>query len=389
MHLISPVLRDYAWGTHEDIPQLLGVKPPGGPVAEAWWGAHTSAPSGSVGRESVALDELIARDEEAMLGHEASKRWGARLPYLLKILAIDKPLSLQVHPTLAQARHGFALEQRGTGGLPHQFVDPFHKPEMVVAVTPMVVLAGVREVADTAADLRALGTSRAAGLASALENEGEVRDFIRGALTGGVDDETLTALAELGGAAEPGSSLAAAANALSHFPGDPGAIVALGMNCVQLAPGDAVFVGAGVLHSYQSGMGLEIMANSDNVVRAGLTPKQVNVPLLLKLLDPKPCAPQVPVVRADGAARHLVTTAEEFALTIVNDGKVAVAPAPRIVLCFRGTATLQVGEHTLHLERGQAAFVPHSDGDLTVAADGGAVIARTPMEGERPLTHPH
>ncbi|WP_062077915.1 mannose-6-phosphate isomerase, class I [Demequina globuliformis] len=389
MHLISPVLRDYAWGTHDDIPLLLGVTPPGGPVAEAWWGAHTSAPSPSTLAGGEPLDERIAQDPESTLGHEAAKRWGARLPYLLKVLAIDKPLSIQVHPTLAQARHGFALEQRGTGGLPHAFVDPYHKPEMVVAVTEMRVLAGVREVVDTAADLRSLGTGRAQGLAEALEQAGDVRDFIRGALSGGVDDETLAALADLGSRADAESSMAAAARALAHFPGDAGAIVALAMHAVRLRPGDALFVGAGVLHSYQSGMGLEIMANSDNVVRAGLTPKNVNVPLLLKLLDPKPSEPQAPVVKTAGAARHLVTTSEEFALTLVNDGSVSLPTAPRIVLCFRGTATLTAAGRTLELRRGQAAFVPFEDGELTVAADGGAVIARTPSDGERVLTHPH
>lgn len=367
---------------------MLEVEPTGGPVAEAWWGAHDSGPSqADMDGALCALDEAIAREPESMLGARAVERWGDRLPYLLKVLSIGKPLSIQVHPTLAQAREGFAREQRGTGGAPHHFLDPFHKPEMVVAITRMEVLSGVRPIEATASDLRALKTGRALGLASSLERSGDVRDFIRGALSGGVDQETLEALARVGANADPSSSLAAAARALRHFPGDAGAIVALGMHAVRLEPGDAVFVGAGVLHSYQSGMGLEIMANSDNVVRAGLTPKTVNVPLLLDLLNPEACDPVGPQVRFDGAARHLITPADEFALTIINDGRVNVAAGPRIVLCVRGECHLVAGGRELTLTHGQAAFVRDSLGQLELSVDGGAVVARTPYETERPVTH--
>ncbi len=361
---------------------MLGVAATDEPVAEAWWGAHDSGPS-RLDAEGLPLDELIAREPAGMLGESAAEHWGPRLPYLLKVLSIGKPLSIQVHPTLDQARTGFSEEQRGTGGAPHHFLDPFHKPEMVVAVTPMEILAGVRPVRDTAIDLRSLETVRASELADILEAAGDIRAFIHEALSAGVGPDTLDALARAGQRADAGSSLAAAARTLHHFPGDAGAVVALGMHRVALAPGESLFVGAGVLHSYQSGLGLEIMANSDNVVRAGLTPKPVNVPLLLELLEPRECAPALPTVHSEGAARHLVTEAQEFALTIVTEGRAQLPAAPRIVLALNGEATLHCDDDRIVLEPGKAAFVPHHCGVLDVTTSGQAVVARTPWETER------
>lgn len=375
MHLMRPVLRDYAWGTTRDIPELLGLPFTGRPVAEAWWGAHDSAPSHTdSGHGDLTLDALITEDPDQCLGREATQRWGARLPFLLKLLAIHKPLSIQVHPTLDQAREGFAAEQRGTGGAPHQFLDPFHKPEMVYALTPMTVLAGVRPLDAVRADLALVRTAGAAALADALES-GNLDDYITAALAGAADERTLAALARAGADAREGSSLAVAASALAHFPGDPGAMIALALNVVHLAAGDAVYTGAGVLHSYQSGLGIEVMANSDNVVRAGLTPKRVDIPLLLRLAHTEPCAAVRPDVHHAGAAVTLTTEAEEFALTVVTDGATEVPAGPRIVLVVQGSALVSAQGETLDLARGQAAFVPHGRGTARVAVAGTAVVA--------------
>ncbi|GIG53701.1 mannose-6-phosphate isomerase, class I [Demequina activiva] len=369
------MLRDYAWGTTRDIPELLGLPFTGQPVAEAWWGAHDSAPShADSDHGDLTLDALIAEDPAQCLGQESADRWGARLPFLLKLLAIHKPLSIQVHPTLEQAREGFAAEQRGTGGAPHQFLDPFHKPEMVYALTPMTVLAGVRPLEALSADLALVRTPGSAALADALAS-GNLDDYITAALAGAADERTLAALARAGADAREGSNLAVAASALEHFPGDPGAMVALALNVVHLAPGEAVYTGAGVLHSYQSGLGIEVMANSDNVVRAGLTPKRVDVPLLLRLAHTEPCPAAHPEVTHAGAAVTLTTEAEEFALTVVTDGAAEVPPGPRIVLVVQGSALIDAGGETLELPRGQAVFVPHGRGSARVAVAGTAVVA--------------
>ena len=382
MHLLTPVLRDYAWGTTRDIPELLGMRPTGRPVAEAWWGAHDSSPSVAHAEDGgQPLDELIAADAQACLGADAVDRWGTRLPFLLKVLAIDKPLSIQVHPDLAQARAGFAREQRGTGGLPHTFQDPFHKPEMVVALSPMTVLAGVRPLEHLRADLVRLGTDGAETLADALSS-GDLAHYMTAALAGAADDRTLAALADAGAGAAPQSSLAVAADALRHFPGDPGAMVALGLNVVQLERGESVYTGAGVLHSYQSGVGLEIMANSDNVVRAGLTPKRIDVPLLLELADPRPAPAARPRVTTTAGCIDIVTDAEEYALTVVS-GAATIEPGPRIVLAVEGGATVTGAQASLSLGRGQAAFVRACDGPVEVAASGFTAVARLPRTDER------
>ncbi|MFV0633741.1 mannose-6-phosphate isomerase, class I [Demequina sp.] len=377
MHFLTPVLRDYAWGTTHDIPQLLGIRHNGQPVAEAWWGAHDSSPSRVHNHSGPApLDELVGTDPEGCLGPDAVARWGARLPFLLKILAIHKPLSIQVHPTLEQAREGFAREQRGTGGLPHQFLDPFHKPEMVVALTPMTILAGVRDLDVIADDLRQLGTPGAHVLRATLAR-GDLHDFISAAIAGAADDHTLAALAEAGDAAPHGSSLAVAASALRSFPGDSGALIALGLNAVELAKGEAIYTGAGVLHSYQSGVGIEIMANSDNVVRAGLTPKTIDVPLLLELSHTEPCAPGRPERTEGDGHVHLTTDAEEFALTVVTR-EASIPAGPRIVLAVEGAASIHSESGSLDLIRGQAAFVAYSDGPVEVRSQGLTAVARVP-----------
>ena len=377
MHLITPVLRDYAWGTTGDIAELLGIAPTGAPIAEAWWGTHDTAPSAAQLDDGPhSLRDLIASEPDSCLGPVQHRRWGARLPFLLKLLAIDKPLSIQVHPTLAQARAGFDRENAARAPT-RQFRDPYHKPELVYALTPMTVLAGVRDCDALREDLSTLRTSAADGLAHTL-GAGRLDAFMRAALALDDGGETLDALAEAGGRSPESSSLRVSADALARFPGDRGAIVALALNVVELAPGDAVYTGAGVLHSYQSGLGIEVMANSDNVVRAGLTPKHVDVSLLLELADTVPSAPERPDLSLEGAAVTLTTPAEEFALTVVTDGAVDVPAGPRIVLVVQGEATVRSDEEERGLRRGQAVFVRADEGAAHVVATGTAVVAHLP-----------
>ena len=383
MHLLTPVLRDYAWGTTTDIPAFLGLEPSGGPIAEAWWGAHEDAPSVVSCKDGpVGLDAWITANPVACMGSEALEQWGPRLPFLLKILAVAKPLSIQVHPRAALARAGVAREQDLPADRPRNFRDPYPKPEMVVALTPMRLLVGIRPVADVRADLAQLGTQGAADLAATLINgtvaKTDIADYIRLALNRAADDDTLMALARVGGQAPDGTSLRASADALASFPGDAGALVALALNVVDLAPGEAAVTDAGVLHSYQSGLGIEIMANSDNVARAGLTPKHVDVPLLLEFATTRPTANEWPSVHTHGAAVTLTSQAQEFALTTIVDGEATLPAGPRIVLVADGAATVTAPESELELTRGQAAFVHHSAGAVTVKASGTAMVAHLP-----------
>lgn len=379
MHLLTPVLRHSAWGTTTDITGFLGMEPTGSPVAEAWWGAHEESPSIAHRETSqVALDQLIAREPQSCLGQRAHETWGPRLPFLLKMLAIAKPLSIQVHPKAEPAREGYERERTLQADAPRTFLDPFHKPEMVVAMTPMCLMAGIRPFADLKADLARLGTAGAMRLADAIGDN--LDDYIRCALAGEGGADTLAALEKVGANAPAASALRVSAQTLTSFPGDAGALVALAMNVVELEPGQALFVPAGVLHSYQSGFGIEIMANSDNVVRAGLTPKHVDVPLLLSLATTEPSTPECPETVKNGEAMTFTTQAQEFALTMVSDGEAVIPSGPRIVLTTAGTAKVSAGAERAALASGQALFVRDTMGPATVSATGTAVVAHLPHE---------
>lgn len=393
MYRLEPALQNYAWGMSGVIETMLGAPVSGKPVAEAWWGAHPSAPARATAMhamhadeaglflgEVLELDRLIARDPAAMLGPDVVTRW-ERLPYLLKVLAIAKPLSLQVHPTLAQADEGYRREE-ALGVAPdaatRTFKDRSHKPEMIVALTPMTLLAGFRPARAVAADLMQLGVECARRWAEELNNATEptvaLREYISTVLTDPEAPQALEALLRVGGRTGTPEGLAVASAALLEFPGDPGALVAIALNVVRLLPGEACFTEAGVVHSYQSGVGVEIMANSDNVVRAGLTPKQVDIPLLVQLTDGTPGPPPVVERVADGASTHYPVPVGEFCLTMVERGIAHVGPGPRIVLAVDGTVALRAGSGGLGLQRGQAAFVPYCDGELAIDARGSAVV---------------
>lgn len=381
MYFLTPVLRDYAWGTTDDIPAFMGIEPTGQPVAEAWWGAHEEAPSTvHLPTGSASLDRAITADPLGALGESAVKQWGPRLPFLLKLLAVDQPLSIQVHPTAAQASAGYVRENHGDFSGPRSFHDPFHKPEMVVALTPMRLLVGVRPLSDLIGDLDRLDTDGARALAATLASDhgqASISDYIRLALAHH-DEATLAALSRVGAAAPARSSLRVSADALASFPGDAGALVALALNVVDLEPGESAFTDAGTLHSYQSGLGIEIMANSDNIARAGLTPKPVDVQLLLEFAVTEPSGPERPTVHVHGQAMTLTTRANEFALTLITDGEASVPPGPRIVLVTEGEANVTGTDNNLDLARGQSAFVPHRDGEVVVQARGTTVVAHLP-----------
>jgi mannose-6-phosphate isomerase len=391
MHPLSPALQHYAWGSPGQLPAFLGIEPTGEPVAEAWWGAHPAAPAMAHTPEGdVPLDAVIAADPQANLGASIARAFEGRLPFLLKVLAIARPLSIQVHPSAEQAREGFAREER-SGIAAHDarrvYRDASPKPEMLVALTPMRVLAGFRPAVLTRADVASLEHPDAARLAATLDgpdSAAAIGDYLRLALTAvdaaGLAAEVVRVAARSGASA----SLRAAADAAGHFPQDAGVLVALAMNSVEMPAGDACYTAAGVVHSYQSGMGLEIMANSDNVVRAGLTPKHVDVEELLGIALTRPGALGRPEVERDQAATLLWPDAREFLLTLVEHGPAPFIAHPRIVLALEGETRVEGSAGAATLERGGAVFVPYSDGDITVSTTGRAAVAGVPLTDDDP-----
>jgi len=359
---IGPRLKSFSWGEHDSLPRLLGVEGPGGPVAEAWFGAHESDPSTVDGGGDLA--QYIAADPAACVG-------GDRLPFLLKVLAIASPLSLQVHPTTEQARAGFDAEEAlhvDVAAADRTFRDPRHKPELIVALTPMRLLVGLRGAGELTRDLRALGADSLVPLAEGRES---LLTYVMAVLGGQAEPALIDRLAHV---PEGDTALALAGRAARAFPGDPGALVALAMNPVLLQPGQGCYVPPRVIHSYQSGIGVEIMANSDNVVRGGLTPKAIDVAHLEAILDAQPATPLTPTTVRNGAATTYTVPVDDFSLIRVENGSVELPAQPRIVLALDG-ATVTTASGVLTLAAGEAAFLPLSDAVATVSTEGVAFVA--------------
>jgi mannose-6-phosphate isomerase len=370
---LTPATQRYDWGSTQGIPDLLGFAPDGEPYAEAWWGAHPSAPSVT---DSGPLDAVIAADPEGTLGVTAARDYG-KLPYLLKFLSIAQPLSIQVHPSLARARTGFAAEEDAGVAITDSeriYKDASHKPEMLLAVTHMTVLSGFRPEAELASDLEWLGTD-ASVLRHALR-EGGISGYVTSALTGG----QASVLARLARTTAPQSAqMQIASEALAHYENDPGALVALAMNALTLKPGEALYTPAGTVHCYISGDGVEIMANSDNVVRAGLTHKPINANLLRELAVLSPAEPALPIETVTGAARLLSTDAAEFELVVVSNGAFDALSGPRIIVVMEDGARVETAHDVVVLGRGHSVFVADSEGPAHIETDGVVVVASVPV----------
>ncbi|MDP3237378.1 MAG: mannose-6-phosphate isomerase, class I [Myxococcales bacterium] len=371
MFRLENAVQPYAWGSLTSIPALLGLPASGGPQAELWVGAHPTAPSKVNGR---SLEALIADAPGPMLGAKVAQRFGPRLPFLLKVLAAAKPLSLQAHPSLEQARSGFANEE--SAGVPRMaahrnYRDPNHKPELLCALTPFRALCGFRSVDDTRALLAGLAVPALAPFLEALQ-QGGLRTLFERVMTvpAGERAPLVTAVVAACASRPPVAFTDECANAVAlekEYPGDVGVIGALLLNLVTLKPGEALALGAGNLHAYLEGTGVELMANSDNVLRGGLTPKHVDVPELLRVLDFTD-GPVTIIVPQGAPEATYPTPFPDFRLSRVDVGSAFSLPrnGPDLLLCVEG----EVQVNGLALARGQSAFAPFDEGALMVSGRG-------------------
>ncbi len=388
MDLLRPVVRPYAWGSRTAIAELQGRPvPAAGPEAELWMGAHQSAPAG-VARDPATLDAVIAAAPDRELGPQCAATFGGRLPFLLKVLSADKALSIQVHPTRAQAEAGYQAENRrglAPGDPARNYVDDWPKPELLYALTPFEVVAGLRTPADAAGILRALAVDQLLPLAdqlSATTSASALADALASVLEwpepAGLVAAVVAACARLAPArGRYADACAAVGRVAADHPGDLGLVALLLMRHEVLQPGQAVFMPAGGLHAYLRGTGIELLANSDNVVRAGLTGKHIDVPELLRLLDPAVSVPVLsPCVLADGIS-WFDTPAPEFRLYLLDlTGPCVTLPGagPRILLCTEGACVLRSASgQALDLARGESCFI--SAADALVHATGSAHLA--------------
>ncbi|MET9425778.1 mannose-6-phosphate isomerase, class I [Streptomyces sp. NPDC006540] len=384
MDRLANTVRPYAWGSTTAIPELLGVAPTGEPQAEMWMGAHPGAPSRVTrvtrgGEADQPLSDVIAAAPERELGEAAVAKFGPRLPFLLKLLAAAAPLSLQVHPDLAQARDGYGAEENAGVPVdaPHRnYKDANHKPELICALTPFDGLCGFRvpaAAAELLAGLEVDSLKPYVDLLHAQPEDAALREVLTAVLTADPQEMAAT-VAEAAAAAERlGGAYAPYAEIARHYPGDPGVIAAMLLNHIQLQPGEALFLGAGVPHAYLDGLGVEIMANSDNVLRCGLTPKHVDVPELLRIVRFEATEPAVLRPEASPSGEEVYDTPiDEFRLSryvLAPDAEPrdVTASTPQILLCTAGGVT--AGE--LRLAPGESAFVPAGENVEISGTDGG------------------
>jgi len=394
---ITGVRRDYAWGTTSAIPELLNLPVDGEPFAEVWFGAHLSGPSPVISGAGGDLAELISDNPDRYLGQDVVARFGPQLPYLLKVLSAQDPLSLQVHPNLDQARDGFAADEQAAIPLdaPHRnYPDANHKPELVFALTKFEGLCGFRAPRRAAELLVGLDAPLAQELGEILRTNPDATGM-RAAFSRILHPETRATMAEVEQVVTACAARAANGSPsprtdrivqllAQHYPGDPGVVTSLLLNPVTLQPGDALFVPAGCVHAYLSGTGVEVMASSDNVLRAGLTPKHVDVAELLKLVD---CVAAPPIRIAPevfyGATRVFYAPVDDFELSVTTlaaaDGEQPLpGRGPRILLCLEGAIEFRTASGALSLERGQAVFVSSEAGPLFGRGTGTVVQADVP-----------
>ena len=396
MDLLRGAVRTYAWGSHTAIADFTGrPSPTAHPEAELWLGAHPGDPAFLDSDEGErSLLEAIKSDPEGQLGAATRERFGDALPFLAKVLAADEPLSLQAHPSAEQAREGFAREERL--GLPvsaptRNYRDRSHKPELIVAIGPFEALAGFRPVERTIDYLQALAVADLDPYINLLSGQPDA-DGLRALFTTWITapqahlDVLVPAVLDgavaylRSGATEFAAESKSALELGERYPSDAGVLAAMLLNRISLASGDGIYLPAGNLHAYLHGVGFEVMANSDNVLRGGLTPKHVDVPELLRVLDFMPTADLVirPEVGADGFELAYATPAPEFAVSVLDlEGELlgheVDAPArhdgPQVLLCTEGSAQVHAKSGVLTLERGSAAWVAADDGPIRLVSE--------------------
>ncbi|WP_033847787.1 MULTISPECIES: mannose-6-phosphate isomerase [Yersinia pseudotuberculosis complex] len=379
---MNNAVQNYAWGSTDALTQLYGIpNPQGMPMAELWMGAHPKSSSQVLDANGQwhSLRDVIDQDPDNTLGSDIFKRFG-ELPFLFKVLCAAQPLSIQVHPSKAAAEVGFAKENQA--GIPldaaeRNYKDANHKPELVYALTPFQAMNGFRTLEDIqallqplsaahpdiAAFLRQPDTEHLASLfASLLSMSGETKTRALGILKAALNSQ-------LG---EPWDTIRSIS---CFYPDDSGLFSPLLLNVVTLQPGEAMFLYAETPHAYLNGVALEVMANSDNVLRAGLTPKFIDIPELMSNLQfiPKPANALLTTPKQQGNELIFPIPVEDFAFslhTLVAEPQVLAQHSAAIVFCVEGSAVLKKQEQEITLQPGESCFISAKESPVTVQGVG-------------------
>jgi mannose-6-phosphate isomerase len=376
-YILKNPVQKYAWGSPSAIAELLGTRPdPNMPQAELWMGAHPKAPSlAKVNDAWISLEEIIAAHPVQILGKTAADKFQNKLPYLFKVLAAARPLSLQAHPSLSQAREGYRKENDMGLALDapnRNYKDENHKPECICAMTPFWALNGFRKITEILALAKRIGTrglDQSLGLLQNDPNSHGLKSFFYSLMTLSPELKKETAdevasKAELLAAQEP--VFRWILQLAQEYPGDIGILSPLFLNLIQLQPGQAMFLPSGELHAYLEGVGIELMANSDNVLRGGLTPKHIDVQELLKVLNFEERQVQILEPNISENHEHFYSgDAEEFVLSSISVSPTGVYESAanrsaEIMLCTSGAADItDSGNHeSISLKKGTSIVIP-------------------------------
>ena len=379
--LINSV-QNYAWGSKTALTDLYGIANPNNlPMAELWMGAHPKSSSKieDASGQARSLRDVIDADKAAQLGDKVAQRFG-ELPFLFKVLCADQPLSIQVHPNKQASEIGFAKEN--AAGIPldaaeRNYKDPNHKPELVFALTPFLAMNAFREFSEIISLLQPVAGANNA-IAHFLENpNAEALSQLFASLLNMQGEEKSHALAVLKAAlesqqGEPWETIRLIAQ---FYPDDSGLFSPLLLNVVKLNPGEAMFLFAETPHAYLQGVALEVMANSDNVLRAGLTPKYIDIPELVANVKfvAKPAAELLTQPVKNGAELDFPIPVEDFAFSLhdLSQTETTIAQeSAAILFCVEGEATLHKGEQRLVLKPGESAFVAANESPVSVSGTG-------------------
>ncbi|EMA4138058.1 mannose-6-phosphate isomerase [Cronobacter turicensis] len=379
--LINSV-QNYAWGSKTALTELYGVANPEGlPMAELWMGAHPKSSSKiqDAQGQTRALREVIDADKTALLGAPVAERFG-ELPFLFKVLCADQPLSIQVHPNKQASEEGFAREN--AAGIPldaaeRNYKDPNHKPELVFALTPFLAMNAFREFSEIVSLLQPVaGAHTAIAHFLAEPNADRLRELFAGLLNmQGEEKSRALAVLKATVASQQGEPWDTIRFIAQFYPDDSGLFSPLLLNVVKLNPGEAMFLFAETPHAYLQGVALEVMANSDNVLRAGLTPKYIDIPELVANVKfvAKPAAQLLTQPEEDGAALEFPIPVEDFAFSLHDlhsQPQRLAQESAAILFCVEGEAVLSKGDERLTLKPGESAFVAANESPVNVSGVG-------------------
>ncbi len=386
--LIYGVIKRYDWGSRAAIPEMFGWPQTNEPIAEVWFGVHQQG-SARLRHNQVSLQHHVASDRTRALGENAANKF-ASLPYMLKVLAAAKPLSLQTHPNSTQALKGFQREEAlgvKINAPNRNFRDPHHKPELICALSPFTALCGLRDPGLTLNLLATIGTKELNFMCQSLKVDPSpkgIRDLLELLFA---QDQTITirqiaALVKACEAKSVGSFVSERmllAQLGKRYPQDPAVLVAVLLNLIVLQPNEAVFLPAGNLHAYVCGCAVEIMSNSDNVVRAGFTTKHVDPQTVLNIVDTTPLTVAVQNPEPVAGVVQYHSPVEEFLLQRINlngTDEINIGSGPAIVLAISGSAHLRYDAHEDQLGPGDAAWLDAASGHASVTGTAKVFVAK-------------